>query len=168
MGSVREATMQDLPRCMEIYRVAQRFMVKAGNPNQWQVGFPTEEMIARDIEGHHLMVWTDEDGVPQGAFAYLPGHDPDYAKIYEGMWRDNGYYRVVHRFATAQQGRGIGSAMMRWALDEAKAEGMAVRIDTHRDNIPMQGLIRSCGFVYCGIVHIRRNGEERLAFTHAF
>jgi RimJ/RimL family protein N-acetyltransferase len=45
---------------------------------------------------------------------------------------------------------------------------MAVRIDTHRDNIPMQGLIRSCGFVYCGIVHIRRNGEERLAFTHAF
>lgn len=168
MGSVREATMQDLPRCMEIYRVAQRFMVKAGNPNQWESGFPPEAQIAEDIAGHHLMVWTDGDDVPQGAFAYLPGPEPDYAKIYEGEWQDNGTYDVVHRFATAKQGLGIGSAMMRWALDEAKAEGMAVRIDTHRDNIPMQGLIRSCGFVYCGIVHIRRNGEERLAFTHAF
>ena len=168
MGSVREATMQDLPRCMEIYRVAQRFMVKAGNPNQWQVGFPTEEMIARDIEGHHLMVWTDEDGVPQGAFAFLPGPEPDYAKIYEGEWQDNGTYDVVHRFATAKQGLGIGSAMMRWALEHAEKEGVALRVDTHKDNVPMQKLIRRCGFVFCGIIHLSRTGDERVAFTHAF
>lgn len=168
MGCIRPARKEDLARCMKIYAAAQRFMVKAGNPNQWQVGFPTEEMIARDIEGRHLMVWTDEDGVPQGAFAFLPGPEPDYAKIYEGEWQDNGTYDVVHRFATAKQGLGIGSAMMRWALEHAKKEGVALRVDTHRDNIPMQGLIRSCGFVYCGIVHIRRNGEERLAFTHTF
>lgn len=168
MGYIRTATAEDLARCMEIYRLAQRFMVKAGNPNQWQVGFPPQEQIERDIAGHHLMVWADEDDVPQGSFAYLPGPEPDYAKIYEGEWLDDGRYRVVHRFATAQQDRGIGSAMMRWALEHAEREGVAVRIDTHRDNIPMQGLIRSCGFIYCGIVHIRRNGEERLAFTHVF
>ena len=59
MGCIRPARKEDLARCMEIYAAAQRFMVKAGNPNQWQVGFPTEEMIARDIEGRHLMVWTE-------------------------------------------------------------------------------------------------------------
>ena len=168
MGSVREATMQDLPRCMEIYRVAQRFMVKAGNPNQWESGFPPEAQIAEDIAGHHLMVWTDAEDVPQGAFAYLPGPEPDYAKIYEGMWQDNGHYRVVHRFATAQQGRGIGSAMMRWALEHAEKEGVALRVDTHKDNVPMQKLIRRCGFVFCGIIHLSRTGDERVAFTHAF
>ena len=168
MGCIRPARKEDLARCMEIYAAAQRFMVKAGNPNQWQVGFPTEEMIARDIEGRHLMVWTDEDGVPQGAFAYLPGPEPDYAKIYEGMWQDNGHYRVVHRFATAQQGRGIGSAMMRWALEHAEKEGVALRVDTHKDNVPMQKLIRRCGFVFCGIIHLSRTGDERVAFTHVF
>lgn len=43
MCSVRPATMADLPRAMEIYRVAQQFMVKAGNPYQWEPGFPPEE-----------------------------------------------------------------------------------------------------------------------------
>lgn len=168
MDCIRPARKEDLARCMEIYTAAQRFMVKAGNPNQWQVGFPTEEMIARDIEGHHLMVWTDENGVPQGSFAFLPGPEPDYAKIYEGEWHDNGHYRVVHRFATAQQGRGIGSAMMRWALEHAEKEGVALRVDTHKDNVPMQKLIRRCGFVFCGIIHLSRTGDERVAFTHTF
>lgn len=168
MDCIRPARKEDLARCMEIYAAAQRFMVKAGNPNQWQVGFPTEEMIARDIEGHHLMVWTDEDGVPQGSFAFLLGPEPDYAKIYEGEWQDNGRYRVVHRFATAQQGRGIGSAMMRWALEHAEKEGAALRVDTHKDNVPMQRLIRRCGFVFCGIIHLSRTGDERVAFTHVF
>ncbi|MCH4082290.1 MAG: GNAT family N-acetyltransferase [Atopobiaceae bacterium] len=168
MGNIRPATSEDLARCMDIYCAAQEFMVRAGNPNQWQPGFPTEEMIAEDISAHHLMVWTDEKGVPQGSFAFLPGPEPDYAEIYEGEWHDEGRYDVVHRFAAARQGLGIGTAMMQWALRKAQAEGVAVRIDTHRENIPMQGLIKSCGFTYCGVIHLRRNGEERLAFTHTF
>ncbi len=168
MGSIRPARKEDLARCMEIYAAAQRFMVEAGNPNQWQVGFPPEEQIAQDIADGHLMVWADEADVPQGAFAFLPGPEPDYAKIYEGAWLDDGRYDVVHRFATARQGLGIGSAMMHWALEKAQGEGVALRVDTHKDNIPMQGLIRSCGFAYCGIIHLARTGDERVAFTHTF
>ncbi len=147
MGCIRPARKEDLARCMEIYAAAQRFMVKAGNPNQWEPGFPPEAQIAEDIAGHHLMVWTDAEDVPQGAFAYLPGPEPDYAKIYE---------------------RGIGSAMMRWALEHAEKEGVALRVDTHKDNVPMQKLIRRCGFVFCGIIHLSRTGDERVAFTHVF
>ena len=36
-------------------------------------------------------------------------------------------------------------------------------IDTHRDNAPMLGWIRSRGFSYCGIIHCH-NGSPRLAF----
>lgn len=168
MGSVRPATMADLPRAMEIYRVAQQFMVKAGNPYQWEPGFPPEEQITRDIAGQHLMVWTDESDVSQGAFAFLAGSKPDYAKICEGVWHDDGRYDVVHRFATAEQGRGLGSAMMRWALERAQSEDVAIRVDTHRDNMPMQRLIKSCGFVYCGIIHLAHSGDERLACTRTF
>lgn len=58
--------------------------------------------------------------------------------------------------------------MMRWALEHAEKEGMALRVDTHKDNVPMQKLIRRCGFVFCGIIHLSRSGDERVAFTHAF
>ena len=83
------------------------------------------------------MVWTDELDVSQGAFAFLAGSEPDYAKIREGVWHDDGRYDVVHCFTTAEQGRGLSSAMMRWALERAQSEDVAIRVDTHRDNMPM-------------------------------
>lgn len=168
MEYIRPATAEDLARCREIYRVAQEFMVRTGNPNQWQVGFPPQDLIERDIADRHLMVWTDAEDVPQGAFAFLPGPEPDYAVLYEGGWHDDGRYRVLHRFAAARQGQGIGSAMMRWALAHAKKEGVALRVDTHRDNIAMQRLLRRFGFTRCGIIHLARTGDERIAFTHVF
>ena len=41
----------------------------------------------------------------------------------------------------------------------------SIRIDTHPDNIPMQGLIRKMGFTYCGDVTIE---SRRLAFEKPF
>ena len=167
MGTIRPAAMEDLDRAMEVYALAQQFMVKAGNPNQWQSGFPYRSMIEHDIEEGHMMLWVDGEDVVQGCFAFLPGPEHDYDEIFEGAWPDSKPYDVVHRVATAQQHKGIGGAMMDWALARAAAEGKPLRIDTHRDNKPMQRLILSRGFSYCGIVHIHRNGEERLAYAHA-
>ena len=44
------------------------------------------------------------------------------------------------------------------------ARGLALRIDTHRDNTVMQDLLCKNGFVYCGVIHLAENGEERLAY----
>ena len=38
-----------------------------------------------------------------------------------------------------------------------------VRIDTHADNIPMQGAIANQGFTKCGIIHVE-DGSPRLAY----
>lgn len=166
MGSIRLAVPEDMPRIEEIYRVAQQFMVRMGNPHQWEPGFPGRAQIGRDIEAGALHVFVEGEGTPAGCFAYLSGPEPDYAEIFEGSWPDDAPYDVVHRFATARQGAGIGSAMLEWALSEAASSRKPLRIDTHRDNLPMQRLILGHGFAYCGIIHLARNGDERLAYAH--
>lgn len=167
MGEIRTATTADLARVEEIYAIAQRFMVASGNPNQWGPGFPGRRALEGDVATGALRVWVGADGVPVGCFALLEGPDPTYARIYDGSWVDDGPYLVVHRFAAAVQGRGVGSAMMDWALARARERGLALRVDTHRDNGPMQGLIRSRGFSYCGVIHLA-DGSERIAFCRPY
>ena len=49
--TVRKAVKTDLPDIMAIYRGAQTYMVKTGNPTQWPVGHPPEAMIRQDMAG---------------------------------------------------------------------------------------------------------------------
>ena len=102
-----------------------------------------------------------ENGDVLGCFAFLPGPEPDYARIYEGSWPNDEPYDVVHRFAVLRQGQGVGGTMLDWALEH----GRNLRADTHRDNKPMQGLLASRGFSYCGVIKLGRNGDERLAYA---
>ena len=164
MGEIRTATTADLARVEEIYAIAQRFMVASGNPNQWGPGFPGRRALEGDVAIGALRVWVGADGVPVGCFALLEGPDPTYARIYDGFWIDDGPYLVVHRFAAAVQGRGVGSAMMDWALARARERGLALRVDTHRDNAPMQRALAKNGFVYCGVIRLRSDGSPRLAY----
>ena len=46
---IRKAAPEDLPRIMEIYRSAQEFMIKSGNPGQWGRSYPTKDDVADDI-----------------------------------------------------------------------------------------------------------------------
>ncbi|HNZ83431.1 MAG TPA: GNAT family N-acetyltransferase, partial [Sedimentibacter sp.] len=41
-----------------------------------------------------------------------------------------------------------------------------LKIDTHRDNIPMQNLLNKNGFIRCGIIYLE-NGDERIAYQKA-
>lgn len=100
-----------------------------------------------------------------GCLAFLPGPDPNYARIYDGVWPNDDPYYVAHRVAVLVQGRGVGGFMMDWALEQAHHRGVALRIDTHRQNLPMQGLIRSRGLAYCGVIRLLRDGSERLSYS---
>lgn len=55
--------------------------------------------------------------------------------------------------------KGAGAFCLQWAL----AQCGNIRIDTHRDNRPMQGLLAKLGFSYCGTITIA-DGTERIAF----
>lgn len=90
-------------------------------------------LAAIDADPNQEMVVVEEHGVPVGCFqlSYLPG------LMRRGMWR--GQIEVVHVAAT-HRNRGIGSAMMAWALDRCRSRGCALvqltsnrkRADAHR------------------------------------
>ena len=38
-----------------------------------------------------------------------------------------------------------------------------MRIDTHEENLGMQGLLKKLGYHYCGVIYLENN-DKRLAF----
>ena len=119
---------------------------------------PNAETAREDMEkGIGYVV--EENGEVIAVFMFSTEPDPTYAKIYEGAWLSDEPYGVIHRIAVAKQGKGI----IGYCIDECFAKCQNLRIDTHRDNLPMQRALTKRGFVYCGIFHLE-NGDERLAF----
>ena len=134
-------------------------MRSSGNPNQWKPGYPTEEMIRKDIAGEHGQVM-EEDNRLVAYFAFIPSPEPTYAVIEGGSWLDDCLpYHVIHRIASFPDVHGVFRSIMDWCF----ARETNIRIDTHRDNIIMQHCLLSYGFRYCGIIHLL-NGDERLAY----
>lgn len=66
---------------------------------------------------------------------------------------------VVHRIASDGVTKGAGTFCLNWALGKINN----IKIDTHKDNVPMQKLLEKLGFVQCGIITIE-DGTERIAF----
>ncbi len=155
---VRPARDADLPAITAIYAAARRFMAENGNPTQWYDGYPDETVIRSDMEKQQLYVCTDGDAVV-GVFCYFFGIEPDYLDIYHGAWQCDAPYGVVHRVASTTKQRGIASFCLEYAFSQCGN----LRIDTHRDNIPMQKLLEKNGFQRCGIVHCSHGGE-RIAY----
>lgn len=156
--TIRPAEFADLPRILEIYAEAREFMRQTGNPNQWGETHPTETILRDDIPKQQLYVCTENSEI-LGVFAYIPGIDSTYIHIYEGQWLNNEPYGVIHRIAVTSHRKGVASFCFDWALDQCPN----LRIDTHRNNIPMQRALEKYGFSYCGIIYLA-NGDERIAF----
>jgi len=153
----------DLPRVMALYAGARAFMAAHGNPRQWgPTCWPPEELIRQDIARGKSYVCRDEAGEILGTFFYDAGPDiePTYRAIEEGQWRDSSPYGVVHRIAVDGSRRGIGSFCLSWAY----AQCGHLRIDTHGDNVVMQGLLTKLGFEKRGIIHVVEDNDPRIAF----
>lgn len=155
---IRKSTYDDLPRLMEIYREGREIMLSCGDVNQWKPGYPTEEIVRRDIElGQGYGV--EDEGVLVGAFAFIPGADPTYAVI-EGAWLDDSApYATIHRLASNFDSHGVAQACFDWCWSRIHN----LRIDTHEDNVIMRHCIGKAGFRYCGIIHLL-NGDPRRAY----
>ena len=159
MRQLRQATERDIPAIMAVLEAGRGIMLASGNPNQWAKGYPTEEMVRRDLSGGYGMVM-EQEGRTVAYFACIPSPDPTYAVIEGGAWLDDEKpYYVIHRIASYPQVHGVFRAMMEY-LDSITDN---IRIDTHRDNLIMQHNLEKYGFRYCGIIHIA-SGAERLAF----
>ncbi len=155
---IRHANVGDLDAILPIYDHARRYMRQNGNPTQWSGGYPDETTLREDIEKDRLFVCTDR-GEIVGVFCYFFGDDPTYRRIYEGSWKNDLPYGVLHRIAVSSHRRGVASFCYDYCFSQCKN----LKIDTHRDNIPMQKSLAKNGFSYCGIIYLA-SGDERLAY----
>jgi GNAT superfamily N-acetyltransferase len=93
----------------------------------------TAALAAIDAAPNEEMIVVEENGVPVGCFqlSYMPG------LMRRGMWR--GMIEVVH-VAASHRNRGLGSDMMRWAIERCRERGCGMvqltsnkkRQDAHR------------------------------------
>ena len=155
-----KAKAEHLSEITKIYASARAFMRKTGNTEQWQGGYPTEDIILNDINAQKLYLCV-ENGKTLAVFYFACEDDPTYAKIYDGEWLNAEKYGVVHRIAISDEARGKGVAA--FCFDFALSQIGNIKIDTHRTNIPMRRALEKYGFKYCGIIYLK-NGDERLAF----
>jgi GNAT superfamily N-acetyltransferase len=131
--SVRDAIFDDIPRIVALYRTDE-LTRKHKSPPAAEVEpgyFAVFDAIAGD-PGNRLLV-AEAAGVVAGSFqlTYVPDMQPDGrdVAIIENV--------VVH---SALRGRGIGDAMMRWAVEESRRHGCSqvkltrsrARADAHR------------------------------------
>ena len=156
---IRQSTKQDLPEILNLYKIAREFMKNHGNPSQWEDKYPEVSTVELDVEQGISYVCT-ENGKIVGTFVFFIGRDPSYDVIENGDWHRNQLpYGVIHRVASDGQTKGVTKAAFSWGIQQSGY----LRIDTHRDNKPMQGALKKFGFRQCGIIHLERGGE-RIAF----
>ena len=158
--TIRLAASTEVGEILSIYGDAREYMRASGNHGQWTGGYPSRGVVEEDISLGRLFVAVDGDEI-LAVFCYFHGEDPTYRIIEGGEWLDGGEYGVIHRIAVSKNahGRGVCSECFRFALERSGS----VRIDTHRDNIPMQKALSKFGFSYCGIIYLA-SGDERLAY----
>ena len=158
MLKVRKPVMDELDEIMRIYGIAQDFMIKTGNPNQWKHAHPTRELIINDIQNGINRVICDESGI-HGVFAFCEGIDPTYPYIEGGEWINDAPYVTIHRIAGDQKVHGIFDC----AVDYCRQFVDSIRMDTHEDNKIMQKLAESQGFSRRGVIYLA-NGSPRIAY----
>ena len=134
---IRLAKDKDLDAIMKIYETARKYMEETGNPSQWGKNHPPRELLEEDIKKEQLYVFTAEDGILHGVFAFIIGADPIYAYIEDGKWLNDKEYGTIHRIAGDGAVKGVFDNCLAFCRDQISN----LRIDTHHDNSTMQHLI---------------------------
>lgn len=163
---LERATVKDLNVTMSIIRDAQNLLASQ-NIDQWQNGYPTEQIILDDIKNKESYILKSEQFEPLATTMFSVRDEPSYTKIL-GQWKTDSStkYGVIHRMAVAKNHRGKGLAKFIFSTSEKwliKQQIPSMRIDTHKDNFTMQQLLKVLDYSYCGIIHLP-NGDQRLAF----
>ena len=166
---VREAEIEDLERAMQVLDAGRQHMRGEGNAAQWINGYPSPELIRRDIEQGQFFVWideaeeqTDRQQAIHGVFSFIIGEDPTYAHIENGSWLNEKPYGTIHRMASDGTRRG----MLREWLDYCRNLIPEIRMDTHEKNFSMQRACEHLGFQRCGVIYVA-DGTPRIAYQLA-
>ena len=158
---IRAAEKRDVEQLLSIYESAKKFMRGAGNLTQWTGNYPSGELLEEDIDKGQLYCEENEEGRIVFCFVLAEGEDPTYRYI-DREWLSHEPYGTIHRIAkdgSLPDSRGAVKRCVEFAL----ARHSHLRVDTHRDNFPMQKAVEREGFSYRGIIYLS-DGSPRMAY----
>lgn len=164
----RKSVKSDIPQIMSIVKQAQAYF-KEQNIDQWQNGYPNEEVINNDIKNEDSYVIIKEDEIVATTVVSFD-KESSYKNIIDGKWLTNGDYGVIHRVAVNNNYKGLGLShkIIKYAEELCLEKGVhSIKVDTHEENIPMQSLLKKNGFEYCGVIYLE-DGGKRVAFEKTF
>lgn len=159
----RTAVSGDIAAIKALFCLVRDFMAEQGNP-QWQDGYPYDDVVQNFVSGGNFRIL--EIGGKVAAVYSVFDSDGEYDDI-EGRWLTDGEdiknknYLAVHTLAVSPlfRGQGLAKAAFREAEEEARLKCKnSIRMDTHIKNLPMQKLLSSQGFTYCGKIKSRGEG----------
>ena len=159
----RTAVSGDIAAIKALFCLARDFMAEQGNP-QWRDGYPYDDVVQNFVSGGNFRIL--EIGGKVAAVYSVFDSDGEYDDI-EGRWLTDGEdgknknYLAVHTLAVSPlfRGQGLAKAAFREAEEEARLKCKnSIRMDTHIKNLPMQKLLSSQGFTYCGTIKSRGEG----------
>lgn len=163
----RPARPDELPRLCIMLEDARERLRRLGL-TQWQSGSPNRAMLAADIAAGRSFVLAEENRLLASA-AICFGEDENYREI-DGAWLNAEPYAAIHRVFTARDAlqKGCATLLLEHIADLCLHRCVHnLRVDTHRGNLPMQALLRRCGFTLCGGIVLRNTPEpdpKRLAY----
>ena len=152
MLTFRKAVPDDLPGMLTLVRQAQAYIASQGI-DQWQDGYPSEDILAEDIRLGRIYVY-DDDGAIASITVLTEEPEPVYDTL-DGEWQSTEPYLTIHRMALddAHRHAGLAAKIVEHAVKMAKSMNLtAVRADTHRGNKVMRRFLEKSGFVERGLV----------------
>lgn len=161
---LRQSTEKDLKNIIKIIDEAKVFL-KENKVNQWQNGYPNEEVILSDIKNKYSYVLED-NGEVIGTTALSFDGEKTYDVIYDGKWLSNEKYAVIHRIAASRNNKikSVGTEIIKKVEEICLSKDIKnIKIDTHEDNLTMQKLLMKNKFKYCGIIYLE-DKSKRVAF----
>ena len=171
---LRKTEIKDLDRAEEILILAKESLRDELHIDQWQSGYPNRSTYEKDMQDGLGYVLCNDEGAVVGVCAAILDGDPVYDDIisadgeFDGFWKYDGKHLVVHRICVDKKNatKGLGSIFMEKLTDMARSLGCgSVRIDTHRGNLAMRGMLRKNGFCERGIVFVDDpSTKERIAY----
>lgn len=133
--------------------------------DQWQgKDKPNLDNFKELIANKNIFVLDDGGKVVSSVIIY--DFDIDYENNLDGRWQSPKPYVALHRIGTlsSQGKKGYGRKIIELAESYARENHFkSVRIDTHRGNKTMQGLLKSLNYKYVGLVYLAGK-NERFAF----
>ena len=135
------------------------------NVDQWQDGYPTQDIILSDILGGVNYI-IELNGITAATAVVSFDGEPTYSEIKGKGWLNENSYAVVHRIAVADKCRrkGIAKEILHYTEELCSERGIKdIRIDTHSDNVAMRSLLKKMGYTHCGRITLA-SGAFREAY----